>query len=156
MSICLRIGGGSEDWEAILTLLHESFAYMDGRIDPPSSLARWLPATIADEAAEGFVIIGEDAGQIIACAFAKPRGDALYLGKIAVAQPYRGQGLLRQMIAIAAAEAQRRDMPELHLQSRIELADNHAAFAALGFVEVARTAHEGYDRATSITMRKRL
>ena len=42
----------------------------------------------------------------------------------------------------------------IELQTRIELSANHAAFARLGFDETERTAHEGYDRPTSITMRK--
>ncbi|TIX14256.1 MAG: GNAT family N-acetyltransferase, partial [Mesorhizobium sp.] len=37
---------------------------------------------------------------------------------------------------------------------RIELDGNHRAFVRLGFDETERTAHEGYDRPTSITMRK--
>ncbi|TIT06768.1 MAG: GNAT family N-acetyltransferase, partial [Mesorhizobium sp.] len=42
----------------------------------------------------------------------------------------------------------------IELQTRIELSTNHSAFARLGFGETERTAHEGYDRPTSITMRK--
>ncbi|RUY90914.1 GNAT family N-acetyltransferase, partial [Mesorhizobium sp. M7A.F.Ca.CA.003.01.2.1] len=38
----------------------------------------------------------------------------------------------------------------------IELTANHAAFARLGFRETGRTAHDGYARPTSITMRKAL
>jgi hypothetical protein len=44
----------------------------------------------------------------------------------------------------------------LELQARVELTANHAAFARLGFHETGRTAHEGYDRPTSVTMRKTL
>jgi hypothetical protein len=44
----------------------------------------------------------------------------------------------------------------IELQTRIELTANHAAFARLGFRETERTAHPGYDRPTSITMRKAL
>jgi hypothetical protein len=42
----------------------------------------------------------------------------------------------------------------VELQTRIELVENHAIFAALGFVETARTAHKGYDRPTTLTFRK--
>lgn len=34
------------------------------------------------------------------------------------------------------------------------LVENHEAFAALGFAKVAQSAHPGFDRPTSITMRK--
>ena len=46
--------------------------------------------------------------------------------------------------------------PLIELQTRVELTANHRAFRALGFVETGRTAHQGYDRPTSVTMRKRL
>ncbi|TIV92899.1 MAG: GNAT family N-acetyltransferase, partial [Mesorhizobium sp.] len=50
--------------------------------------------------------------------------------------------------------ARARGKDAIELQSRIELTANHAAFARLGFRETGRTAHAGYDRSTSITMRK--
>ena len=42
-------------------------------------------------------------------------------------------------------------LPKVTLQVRVELTRNQAAFRAMRFVEVARTAHDGYARATSIT-----
>ena len=50
-------------------------------------------------------------------------------------------------------EARARNLPEIELQARVELTENHAAFAAMGFREVGRTAHDGYNRPTSVTMR---
>jgi hypothetical protein len=50
------------------------------------------------------------------------------------------------------ARPQRRDW--LELQTRVELLENHATFAALGFHKVAETAHPGYARPTSLTLRK--
>ncbi len=44
----------------------------------------------------------------------------------------------------------------LELETRIELTENHDTFAALGFVKTGEHAHDGYDRPTFITMRKRL
>jgi hypothetical protein len=57
---------------------------------------------------------------------------------------------------VAEAEAMARELgrPVLELGTRVELTENHAAFAALGFREVARTAHAGYDRPTSVTMER--
>jgi MoxR-like ATPase len=42
----------------------------------------------------------------------------------------------------------------VELEARIELTENHETFAALGFSRVAESAHPGFDRPTSITMRK--
>ena len=44
----------------------------------------------------------------------------------------------------------------LELETRIELTENHETFAAMGFVRTAEHAHAGYDRPTSITMKKPL
>lgn len=52
--------------------------------------------------------------------------------------------------------ARSRNKPAIELQTRIELTVNHATFAGLGFRETERTAHDGYDRPTSITLRKEL
>lgn len=83
-----------------------------------------------------------------------PKADALYLGKLAVERAHRGQGLARQLVAVAEGRARDMGLPCVELQTRIELVENHATFAALGFVETARTAHQGYARATSLTFRK--
>jgi hypothetical protein len=42
----------------------------------------------------------------------------------------------------------------VELQVRVELTGSLAAFAAMGFVAAGRMAHPGYDRVTSVTMRR--
>ena len=140
------------DFAPVLRLIQTEFAYMDGRIDPPSSMHRLTTADLARQAAEGEVwVIGTPA---IACMVLTPKPDCLYLGKLAVAAAHRGQGLARIMVDLACARAQARGLPAVELQTRVELTANQAAFCALGFIEVARTAHAGYARPTSITFRK--
>jgi GNAT superfamily N-acetyltransferase len=142
------------DWAAILTLLRTSFAYMEGRIDPPSSLNKMGAADIKAFAARHILLVIEDAGAPVACGFATPRPDSLYLGKLAVAEAHRGRGYLRQIVDAAEGYAAVQDLPWLELQSRIELTDNHAAFARLGFEKTSEGRHPGYDRVTEITMRR--
>jgi N-acetylglutamate synthase-like GNAT family acetyltransferase len=45
-----------------------------------------------------FIVIKDETGQIMACGQIKPHGDVHELASIAVAEPYRGQGLARQVI----------------------------------------------------------
>jgi ribosomal protein S18 acetylase RimI-like enzyme len=71
-----------------------------------------------------------------------------------VAASHRGQGLARRLIDQAEARARALQLPALELQTRVELVENQAAFRAMGFEEVGRTAHEGYDHPTSITFRR--
>jgi ribosomal protein S18 acetylase RimI-like enzyme len=90
----------------------------------------------------------------VACVFLTPQPGALYVGKLAVAASHRGQGLARRLIDLAEARARVLRLPVLELQTRVELVENQAAFRAMGFEEVGRTAHPGYDRPTSITYRR--
>ncbi len=142
------------DWPALLRLLQSAFAYMDGRIDPPSSLQRMGIAELQAKAQHESLFLAVDGDDLIGCAFAELRSDCVYVGKVAVALPYRGRGIARQLLAAAESLARRSGVHALELQTRVELVENHRTFAALGFVKVAETAHPGYSRPTTITMRK--
>jgi ribosomal protein S18 acetylase RimI-like enzyme len=140
------------DWQALLRLIQAEFSFMDGRIDPPSSMHALTAQTIASQAKSGEIwVIGVPP---VACVFLTPKPQALYVGKLAVAASHRRAGLARQLIDLAEQRARALQLPALELQTRVELTENHATFRALGFTEVARTAHPGYGRSTSITFRR--
>lgn len=143
-----------DDLGWVLALIRAAFAYMDGVIDPPSSMHRLIPADLAHSAAVGEVWVIERGGRPIACMVLTDKADALYLGKLAVEESHRGKGLARRMVDLAAARARERGKPYVELQTRIELTGNQRTFEALGFIEAGRTRHAGYNRDTSITYRK--
>lgn len=145
---------GFSDWPELLALIRGSFAYMDGRIDPPSSAHLLTPASLRDRAAaEHLYIAGPP---LLGCAFFAEQPDALYIGKLAIAPDAQGAGLGRAFLAEAESLARRRGLPRLRLETRVELTRNHAAFARLGFIKTAEKAHPGFDRPTSITLEKPL
>lgn len=139
-----------EDLPATLSLIRAAFTFMDGRIDPPSSMHR---LTIEDLGNSEVWVIGTPP---LACLVLTPKADALYLGKLAVAASERGKGHARALVNHAERRARALGMAALELQTRIELVENQCTFGAMGFTELARTAHEGYDRPTSITYRRPL
>ena len=143
-------------WERLLALLTNSFAYMAARVDPPSSMKRLDLQSLRAKAQQETLIIGLSDGEPIACAFAKKSPPVLYVGKVAVHEQLRGQGVARRVFEAAETLARAQDLDYLELQTRVELVENHRTFAALGFDKYAETAHEGYLRPTSITMRKRV
>jgi GNAT superfamily N-acetyltransferase len=147
---------GFSNWLQLLGLLRESFAYMDSRIDPPSSLTRMGVEEFKAKAEEETLIVATESQTLIGCAFAAIQDECVYVGKVAVAQSVRGKGVARAMFAAAEDLAREHGRRFLELQTRIELVENHATFGALGFEKVAETAHPGYNRPTSITMRKRV
>lgn len=147
---------GFDRWDELLGLIVRAFAYMDGAIDPPSSVHGLTPQALAARSSAETVFLATAGNDLVGCVFLADRGDRLYIGKLAVEPALQGRGIGRLLVQAAEAEARPRGRQSLELQTRIELTGNHAAFARLGFRETGRTSHEGYDRPTSITMRKEL
>lgn len=142
------------DWAAVLALIRGAFGYMDGVIDPPSSMHLLTVDDIARQADTGEIwAIGLPP---VACAFLIPKGDWLYLGKLAVAANHRNKGLARGLVNRAMHRAAEMGLQGVELQTRIELTANQATFAAMGFEETSRSAHAGFDRPTTLTYRRHL
>jgi ribosomal protein S18 acetylase RimI-like enzyme len=152
----IRIGEDFRRWDELLALILSSFAYMDGIIDPPSSVHRLTLASLAQKARDEIAFAAIENGRITGCVFCKPEPGFLYIGKLAVAPVSQGKGIGRRLLSVAEAIARERGLPALRLETRIELTGNHAAFARWGFARTAENSHPGFARTTSIEMQKRL
>ena len=140
--------------EELLQLLRDAFAYMEGRIDPPSSLNRIDIASLRQKIIDEVTFVAVDDQQLIGCVFAKLYDDRVYLGKLAVRSDYRGMGLSRQLIARVEKLASECQLAKVELETRVELTENHKLFEHLGYQKVAENAHAGYSRPTSYCYRK--
>lgn len=149
-----RLGSDDPALPAVRSLIRTSFAYMEGRIDPPSSMHRLTLEELQRQAGSAEVWAIEDGGRPVACVILTARGGRLYLGKLSVAVSHRGRGLARHLVGLAEARARALGLSAVELQSRVELTENHSVFAALGFLVSGESAHPGYDRATSLTFVK--
>ncbi|WP_026622346.1 GNAT superfamily N-acetyltransferase [Ensifer sp. WSM1721] len=152
----IRLDGSFDRYEDLLSLILSSFAYMGGRIDPPSSAHALTVASLRQKALDEIAFAITARRGLLGCVFCKPEPDCLYIGKLAVAPKAQGRGVGRMLLSVAEETAKTLALPALRLQTRIELTENHATFAAWGFVETSRSAHPGFTRPTSIEMRKRL
>ncbi|RRI06354.1 GNAT family N-acetyltransferase [Mesorhizobium tamadayense] len=141
-------------WDELLALILRAFAYMDGVIDPPSSAHRLTPENLKSKTALETAFLALENGQIVGCVFALERAKDFYVGKLAVEPSLHGRGIGGRLMLAVEDLARRHGKYAIELQTRVELTANHAAFARLGFRETEFTAHKGYDRPTSITMRK--
>ncbi|AMY67615.1 GNAT family N-acetyltransferase [Frigidibacter mobilis] len=148
----MRQLGQDDDFHEVLALIRGAFAYMEGRIDPPSSMERLTVADLARAAATGEVWVAGD--PILGCVVLTPGADALHLGKLAVAEAAQGMGLGRRLVARAEASARALGLPAVQLQCRVELTALHGFYRGLGYAEAGRSAHPGFDRPTSVTFRK--
>ncbi len=142
------------DWPALLTLIRTSFAGMEGRIDPPSSLHSLTAEGIAAQSTLGEVWV--TGTPPVACVFLTPKPGTLYIGKLAVHPDAQRQGHARRLLTLAERRAKAMGLPALVLQTRVELVENHAFFIHLGFRRTTATAHPGYTRPTSLTFCKTL
>lgn len=149
-----RLNGSFDRWDELLDLILTSFAYMDGRIDPPSSAHALTPRSLREKALNEIGYVALDGNKIAGCVFCRAEPDSLYIGKLAVLPETQGKGIGKRLLTYAEAEARKRGLAILRLETRIELVDNHATFTAWGFTKIAENRHAGFDRTTSIEMRK--
>ena len=141
------------DWQNVFELVLATFSYMEYRIDPSSSAHRLTVDAIRTRSEDGVLRLAEAGAKRVGCVFLTRRPDVMYLGKLAVETARQGQGIGRQLFKVAADAARAEGYREFELQARVELTENHVAFAAMGFRETGRTAHAGSDRSTSMIMR---
>jgi GNAT superfamily N-acetyltransferase len=144
------------DIPALHRLLTDAFAGMAARIDPPSSMTRLSVDDLRVKLREEDLFLLRLEGDPVACLFGTVSGDSYHVGKLAVRQDHRRRGLARDLMAAAEKRARALGLSRIELQSRVELTENHATFRALGFVETGRTAHDGYDRPTSVSFGRTL
>jgi GNAT superfamily N-acetyltransferase len=149
-----RLPPDFERWDDVLALIMRAFAAMDGLIDPPSSAHLLTLENLKRKARQETGFLALQDGRIVGCLFVLERADDFYVGKLAIEPDFQGQGIGRRLMQAAEDLARNRNKMAIELQTRIELIGNHVAFDRLGFHETERTVHKGYDRPTSITMRK--
>lgn len=145
------------DAPAIAATIATAFAQYRGILVPESSAFRETPEAITTQLAAGSsVIVAERNGTMIGCVVTEVLEGDLYFGRLAVLPEARGIGLAKRLIGAVEDEARRRGLPGVRLGVRIALEANQRLFNSLGYREISREAHPGFDHPTSINMRKAL
>ncbi len=145
------------DATTIAATIAAAFMQYRGRLVPESSAFRETPDAITEQIGAGSsVIVAERNGVMIGCVVAEPMEGDLYFGRLAILPEARGLGLAKRLIGAVEEEARRLGLPGVRLGVRIALVDNQRLFRSLGYCEISREAHPGFDHPTSINMRKAL
>lgn len=150
----IRTDSSFSDWPALLALLQGAFSYMEGRIDPPSSLRLLSLDSIAVKARNESLFLATENEEVVGCVFVAPQSDLLYVGKLAIHPERQRKGIGRSLIETVERYALDLGIDTLELNTRIELTENQTAFKSMGFFVTGEHSHEGYDRPTFISMRK--
>ena len=145
------------DAAAIAATIAASFEQYRGKLEPESGAFRETADGFAAELArESGAIVAERNGRMIGCVMVKLVEDDLYFGRLSVVPEVRGEGIARRLVEAVEDEARRRELAGVRLGVRIVLVENQQLFSSMGYVEISREAHEGFDHPTSINMRKAL
>jgi len=134
--------------EAIVIAAYSIYVERIGK--PPGPMLDDYAALIADSAVSVFAPPDGEIAAIIVL-LAKP--DHLLLDNVAVRRDRQRQGLGRQLIEFAEAEARRLGYREIRLYTHQAMTENITLYARLGFVETGRGREAGYDR---VFMKKHL
>jgi ribosomal protein S18 acetylase RimI-like enzyme len=134
-----------------------AFEQYRGKLEPESGAFRETSEGIAAEVARGSgAILAERNGKVVGCVMLKLLEGDLYFGRLSVLPEARGLGVARRLVEAVEDEARRRGLAGVRLGVRIALTENQRFFRSLGYAEISREAHEGFDHPTSINMRKAL
>ena len=145
------------DATAVAATIAAAFEEFRGKRVPESGAFGETAGSIAKELATGTgAIIAEQNGAIVGCVMIRPFEGDLYFGRLSVLPSARGQGLAARLIRAVEDEARARHLPGVRLGVRIALTANQKLFMSLGYREISREAHPGFDHFTSINMRKPL
>lgn len=155
-TVALRAASAA-DASAIAATIAAAFLQYRGKLIPESNAFRETPEAITTELTNGGgAIVAERNGEMLACVLTQPMEGDLYFGRLAVLPAARGFGLAKRLIAAVEEDARARGLPGVRLGVRIALPANQSLFNALGYREISREAHPGFDHPTSINMRKAL
>jgi ribosomal protein S18 acetylase RimI-like enzyme len=143
------------DAAALAETIVAAFEEYRGSLVPESGALRETAASIAAELENGAgALVAERDGAVLACVMTKALDEDLYFGRLSVLPSARRSGLARLLVSVLENHAQRQRAPATRLNVRIALPENQKFFASLGYVEIGREAHAGFDAPTFIVMRK--
>jgi ribosomal protein S18 acetylase RimI-like enzyme len=138
------------DAAAIAALVRDAYTmYLPRMGKPPGPMLADYAAIVA----RGEASVLELDGAIVGAIVLVDEVDHLLLDNVAVVPTRKGQGLGRELVAFAEAEARRRGFREVRLYTHETMTENQALYARLGFVETHRAEQDGYAR---VFMTKRL
>ncbi len=147
----------AEDAATLAGLIKAAFAEYQAWLVPPSGALNETAGTIAAEFASNYgAAIVELRRKAVGCVLFRPDRDNLYLGRLSVLPKHRGKGIAAALVSFVEDEARGLGCPGVVLGVRIALPANQEFFARLGYEEIARHAHDGFDEPTWIEMRKGL
>jgi ribosomal protein S18 acetylase RimI-like enzyme len=137
----------ADDLAAVIRAAFEEYRAV---LVPTSGAHRESGETVAAKMAHGGAFAAVDAatGALIGCALFSEEPDHIYLGRLSVLPPYRGQGIAHALIAAVEGHGRVRGYHAAQVGVRLQLTANRALFERLGYVETEIRLQEGWPEPT--------
>ena len=144
------------DIPRILYIIKTAFAEQRGIVTPPSSAESKTIEIVKHELRTANALVFESDGEIIACVFYQPKGESIYVDRLAVLPEFRRRGVGRSLMEEVEKRAVELGAPKLSISVRIELVKQQNYYRRQGFEIVSKACHEGFSTPTYVIMVKRL
>ncbi|WP_223645994.1 GNAT family N-acetyltransferase [Corallococcus sp. EGB] len=142
------------DAARISQVLRGAFEEYRGRLDPPSSAHDKTEALVRNELVDGGAFVAEAEGVLFGCVFFHPKGDHLYLDRLAVLPSHRGQGVSLRLMEAVESRARESGQMRVRLSVRITLTSHHAWYARQGYAFHSHGTHAGHVSPTFLVLEK--
>jgi ribosomal protein S18 acetylase RimI-like enzyme len=143
------------DVSALVHVLRTAFAEQ-ATLAPPSGALSETAESVRALMRTARVALAESNGEIVACQFFAPKGDHLYLFRLAVLPAYRRDGIGGALIAYAEEQARAMGLPRTQFSVRLALPRQRAYYERMGYRFVAYGTHAGFSEPTFATLAKDL
>ena len=143
------------DAPALVRVLHGAFAEQ-ATLAPPSGALSETDESVRGLMQTARVAIADVDGAVVACQFFEPKGDHLYLFRLAVLPAYRQHGIGGALIAYAEEQARAMGLRRTQFSVRLALPRQRAYYERLGYAFVEYGTHPGFSEPTSATLTKDL
>ncbi len=144
------------DFECLVAILKDAFAFQDGIVNPPSSVTRVDVAELQWRFDRDIVLVARDMeneGAIIGQVWIEQTADDAYLYKLSVDKNSHGRGIGRALVNAALEHVARHStISKARLNVRKELDGNIAFFTRCGFAITGNGTHDGFDQPTFYIM----
>lgn len=135
-----------DDLQALLDLVRGVFSAL--KVDPPSSMARETIDDMRRRARTQTIFVAEADGALVGGVFCERQGDAFYIGRLAVIEPWRRRGVASALVGAATAKARELGLRTMSLRARVSLPRNVAFFERHGFRSIGVKSHPGFTEPT--------
>jgi ribosomal protein S18 acetylase RimI-like enzyme len=138
----------------LCAVIHAAYAEFEGKLTPPSGAHKETVESLAAKLTSGKGAIAWQGEEAVGSVLFEPRGEAIYLGRLAVPPQYRGRGIGALLVRYVEKQAIVHGHSHITLGVRLQLPENTAFYTKLGYHIAGYGAHPGFTKPTYMTMVK--